>query len=154
MFISTIKSNFLFTLEWWPYWGWNNCLDLVLGPTTENWKGMKKNGVLFYQCTHCPHVTKSNSNIKKHFNDRHNPNPTMYHCPFCRISSKQKENLKIHIGIKHANQWNNIEGGLKSVLDSITRSWFSISAHKYIILYIQGNYNFITTRNYYKSSTW
>ncbi|KAL1129450.1 hypothetical protein AAG570_013976 [Ranatra chinensis] len=54
-----------------------------------------------YQCSHCPLRTKHRSNLARHVNDKHNPNPKLFACDLCPYSAKQKSAVVTHRIFRH-----------------------------------------------------
>ncbi|KAL1129449.1 hypothetical protein AAG570_013975 [Ranatra chinensis] len=58
-----------------------------------------------FKCPYCPHSTKLRANLKKHINDKHDPNPLVFRCQFCSFAAKQKVSLVRHRILCHTDKF-------------------------------------------------
>ncbi|KAL1129297.1 hypothetical protein AAG570_013826 [Ranatra chinensis] len=54
-------------------------------------------GVRVYRCIHCNYSQAKSSKVRRHYNEKHNPNPLMHCCPYCSYRAKRRATLLIHV---------------------------------------------------------
>jgi hypothetical protein len=55
-------------------------------------------------CEECGEAFECSAHLKEHFNEIHDPNPTLFKCPFCDEKFKSSRKLRFHKRYKHCDK--------------------------------------------------